>query len=139
MVSASTSLSYPESPQGNQVDVYHGVEVPDPYRWLEDPQSPESRQWIEAQNQVTFGYLQGLSGRKALYDRLTELWNYERYGTPFKQGDRYFYYKNNGLQNQSVLYTLERLDGEPRILIDPNTLSEDGTIALGGLAISENG
>lgn len=133
------SFNYPESHQGDQVDIYHGVEVPDPYRWLEDPQSPETRRWIEAQNQVTFGYLQGLPGREAIASRLTELWNYERYGTPFKRGNRYFYYKNDGLQNQSVLYTLPSLDGEPRVLLDPNQLSSDGTVALKSIAISENG
>ena len=135
----SSSLIYPESPQGNAVDTYHGVEIADPYRWLEDPHSPETRHWIEAQNEVTFDYLRGLPGRELISQRLTQLWNFERYGVPFKQGDRYFYYKNDGLQNQSVLYTLTDLDDEPRVLIDPNTLSEDGTVALSGIAISENG
>jgi prolyl oligopeptidase len=136
---SSASLTYPESAKGNQVDVYHGVEVPDPYRWLEDPQSPESRQWIEAQNRVTFGYLEQLPRRQQINQRLTNLWNYERYSTPFKQGGRYFYFKNDGLQNQSVLYTLPSLEADPRVLLDPNTLSEDGTIALSGMAVSENG
>lgn len=136
---SSTSLTYPESAKGSQVDVYHGVEVPDPYRWLEDPQSPESRQWIEAQNRVTFGYLEQLPRRQQINQRLTNLWNYERYSTPFKRGGRYFYFKNDGLQNQSVLYTLPSLEAEPRVLLDPNTLSEDGTVALSGLAVSENG
>jgi prolyl oligopeptidase len=132
-------LTYPDSPQGQQVDVYHGVEVPDPYRWLEDPQSPQSRQWIEAQNQVTFSYLEALPQRHQIHQRLTQLWNYERYSTPFKRGGRYFYFKNDGLQNQSVLYTLPSLEAEARVLLDPNTLSEDGTVALGGMAVSENG
>lgn len=132
-------LTYPDSPQDNQVDVYHGVEVADPYRWLEDPQSPASRQWIEAQNRVTFNYLESLSQRSQINQRLTELWNYERYGTPFKRGGRYFYFKNDGLQNQSVLYTLPSLEAAPRVLLDPNTLSEDGTIALIDMAVSENG
>ena len=100
----ATSLSYPPSPRHDQVDIYHGVAVPDPYRWLEDPQSAASRQWIEAQNQVTSAYLETLAGRSAISDRLTQLWNFERYSTPFKQGGRYFYFKNDGLQNQSVLY-----------------------------------
>ncbi len=121
------------------MDIYHGVEVPDPYRWLEDPQSPESRQWIEAQNHVTFSYLENLPRREQINQRLTNLWNYERYGTPFKRGGRYFYFKNDGLQNQTVLYTLPSLEAEPRILLDPNTLSADGTVALSGMAVSENG
>lgn len=138
------SLSYPATRQDNQIDTYHGVPVADPYRWLEDPNSPETEAWVEAQNKVTFGYLNGLAGRDRLKARLTELWDYERYGIPFKQGDpastevRYFYYKNNGLQNQSVLYTLPTLDAEPTVLLDPNTLSADGTVALSGISISEN-
>ena len=135
----ATSLSYPPSPRHDQVGIYHGVAVPDPYRWLEDPQSAASRQWIEAQNQVTSGYLETLAGRSAIGDRLTQLWNFERYSTPFKQGGRYFYFKNDGLQNQSVLYTLPSLEAEPRMLLDPNTLSEDGTVSLSGMAVSENG
>ncbi|MFM7326086.1 MAG: prolyl oligopeptidase family serine peptidase [Nodosilinea sp.] len=131
-------FSYPPSPRQDQVDVYHGTAVADPYRWLEDPQSEASRRWIEAQNQLTFAYLEHLPHRQAIQQRLTELWNYERYSTPFHQGDRYFYFKNEGLQNQSVLYTLPSLEGEPQVLLDPNTLSADGTVALSGLAISEN-
>ncbi|MEO1069210.1 MAG: prolyl oligopeptidase family serine peptidase, partial [Cyanobacteria bacterium J06638_6] len=133
------SLTYPPSLQQDQVDTYHGVAVPDPYRWLEDPQSPASREWIEAQNRVTSAYLEALPGRQAINDRLTQIWNYERYGTPFKRGGRYFYFKNDGLQNQSVLYTLPSLEAEPRILLDPNRLSADGTVSLSGMAVSENG
>ncbi|HEY9762430.1 MAG TPA: prolyl oligopeptidase family serine peptidase [Trichocoleus sp.] len=136
---ASDSLTYPNSPISDQVDVYHGIEVPDPYRWLEDPHSDQTQQWIEAQNQVTFGYLEKLPGRDRITERLTQLWNYERYSIPFKQGGRYFYFKNDGLQNQSVLYTLPALEAEPRVLLDPNTLSEDGTVALSGMSISEDG
>ena len=130
---------YPKSRLDNQVDIYHGIEVVDPYRWLEDPSSDESRGWIEAQNGVTTDYLTQLPGRERLKERLTELWNYERYGTPFKRGKQYFFYKNNGLQNQSVLYTLPDLEAEPRILIDPNVFSDDGTIALRSIAISNDG
>jgi prolyl oligopeptidase len=133
------ALNYPETRTVDQVDTYHGLAVPDPYRWLEDPHAPESQAWIEAQNQVTFGYLEQLPGRDQLQQRLTELWNYERYGIPFKRGDRYFFYKNDGLQNQSVLYTLPTLEAEPTVLLDPNTLSADGTVALSSIAISENG
>ncbi len=137
-MSIEKSLVYPASHQGDQVDDYHGVKIADPYRWLEDPDSDESRAWIEAQNQVTFGYLNDIPERETIRQRATELWNYEKFGVPFKQGDRYFYFKNDGLQNQSVLYTLPHLDAEPRVLIDPNTLSEDGTVALSGMAVSED-
>lgn len=130
--------SYPDTHQAEQVDHYHGVSVADPYRWLEDPSSPETKAWIEAQNQVTFAYLQDIPVRESIRQRITMLWNYEKYGTPFKKENRYFYFKNDGLQNQSVLYTLPSLEAEPRELLNPNTLSEDGTIALSGLAISEN-
>jgi prolyl oligopeptidase len=134
----SSALPYPPSPPQPQVDSYHGIEVPDPYRWLEDPQSAASQAWIEAQNQVTFDYLNQLPRRDSLNQRLTQLWNYERYSIPFKQGGQYFYFKNDGLQNQSVLYTLPSLEAGPRVLLDPNTFSADGTVALSGLAISEN-
>lgn len=133
------ALTYPDSPKGNQVDTYHGVDIPDPYRWLEDPNTETVQDWIKAQNDVTFGYLKDLPGRDLLQKRLTELWNYERYSVPFKRGGQYFFYKNDGLQNQSVLYTLPNLDAEPRVLLDPNTLSADGTVALSGIAVSENG
>ncbi|MEL7350261.1 MAG: prolyl oligopeptidase family serine peptidase [Cyanobacteria bacterium P01_A01_bin.116] len=131
-------LNYPSTRTVDQTDTYHGVDVADPYRWLEDPNATETEAWVEAQNKVTFSYLNQLPGRDQLNTRLTELWDYERYGIPFKQGDRYFYYKNNGLQNQSVLYTLPSLEAEPTVLLDPNTLSDDGTVALSGIAISEN-
>ncbi|MEA5552731.1 prolyl oligopeptidase family serine peptidase [Anabaena cylindrica UHCC 0172] len=132
-------LTYPNTSKSNQVDNYHGTSVADPYRALEDPDSEETRAWIEAQNQVTFGYLNEISGREQIKQRLTKLWDYEKYGIPFKEGETYFYFKNNGLQNQSILYTLPNLDAEPRVLLDPNQLSEDGTIALSGIEISENG
>ncbi|MEB3290316.1 MAG: prolyl oligopeptidase family serine peptidase [Leptolyngbya sp.] len=135
----ASPLTYPPSARQSHVDVYHGTEVADPYRWLEDTQSAETQAWIEAQNQLTFGYLAQLPGRETLNQRLTQLWNYERYGTPFKRGGRYFYFKNDGLQNQSVLYTLTSLGAEPRVLLDPNRLSADGTVALSGMAVSENG
>lgn len=132
-------FSYPVSPKLDHTDDYHGTVVADPYRWLEDPHADETKAWIEAQNQVTFGFLNEIPIRKTLQERLTQLWDYEKFGTPFKQADRYFYFKNDGLQNQSVLYTLPSLDAEPRVLLDPNTLSEDGTVALSGLSISEDG
>ncbi|MEH2288776.1 prolyl oligopeptidase family serine peptidase [Nostoc sp.] len=147
MPSSKKSLTYPTSHQSNQADNYHGTSVADPYRWLEDPDSEETRTWIEAQNQVTFGYLSEIPVREKIKQRLTKLWDYEKYGIPFKEGEslrdgsteRYFYFKNDGLQNQSVLHTLKTLDDQPKVLLDPNKLSEDGTVALSGLSISEDG
>lgn len=130
---------YPATRTMEQVDVYHGVAVSDPYRWLEDDNSAETKSWVEAQNAVTFRYLEGIPQREPLKQRFKELWNYERYGTPFRHGGRYFFSKNDGLQNQNVLYTMTSLDAEPRVLLDPNTLSTDGTVALAGLAISDDG
>ncbi len=132
-------FNYPKARQSDQVDNYHGTQVPDPYRWLEEPDTEETKAWIDAQNQVTFGYLENISIREQIKQRLTQIWNYEKYSTPFKQGNRYFYFKNDGLQNQSVLYVLDSLEAEPVVLIDPNTLSEDGTVALSSIAISEDG
>ncbi|HIK28904.1 MAG: prolyl oligopeptidase family serine peptidase [Oscillatoriaceae bacterium SKW80] len=132
-------LTYPESHKVEQVDDYHGIKVPDPYRWLENLESEETKAWIEAQNQVTFSFLSEIPAREQIKQRLTKLWDYEKYSIPFKEGNRYFYYKNDGLQNQSVLYTLTSLDDEPRVLLDPNLLSEDGTVALTGIAISKDG
>lgn len=139
MQSSSQSFAYPSSRQSDQVDDYHGTKVADPYRWLEDPDSEETKAWVDAQNKVTFGYLTEIGAREQIKQRLTQLWNYEKYGIPFKQGNHYFYFKNDGLQNQNVLYTLTSLDAEPRVLLDPNTFSEDGTIALSAIAISEDG
>lgn len=133
------SFNYPKTAKVEQIDNYHGVKVKDPYRWLEDPDSAQTKAWVEAQNEVTFNFLEQISERETIKNRLTELWDYEKYGIPFKKGERYFYFKNDGLQNQSVLYTLKYLEEEPQVLIDPNQLSEDGTIALSGIAISDNG
>ncbi|NOX60252.1 MAG: S9 family peptidase, partial [Planctomycetes bacterium] len=120
-------------------DVYHGVKVPDPYRWLEDPDAPESRKWIEAENKLTFAYLDGIPQRDKIRKRLTELWNFERYSTPVKIGGRYFFFKNDGLQNHSVAYTTRDLSQEPKILLDPNTFSKDGTVALSGWSVTQDG
>lgn len=139
MVSSNYNLTYPQAKQVEHSDDYHGVIVKDPYRWLENPDSPETKAWIEQQNEVTGGYLASLSHREKIGQRLTQLWDYEKYGSPFKRENKYFYFKNDGLQNQSVLYTLNSLDDEPRVLLDPNTLSEDGTVALSGLSISDDG
>jgi prolyl oligopeptidase len=130
---------YPPSKQEAVSDDYHGTRVADPYRWLEEPDSADSRAWIEAQNQLTFGYLDEIKERAAIRARLTKLWNFERYGLPVREGGRVFFSKNDGLQNQSVLYVAESLTGEPRVLLDPNTLSADGTVALSGTAYSADG
>ena len=132
-------LSYPVAKTVDQVDDYHGVKIADPYRWLEDTDSADTRAWIEAENKLTFGYLEQIPYRKSIHDRLTKLWNYERFGVPEKQGGRYFYQHNTGLQNQSVLYVAESLTAEPRVLLDPNTLSSDGTVALVGHQVSDDG
>jgi len=138
-MSLTKPLIYPVSRKSNQIDNYHGTSVADPYRWLENPDSEETKAWVKAQNDVTFAYLQQIPARDKIKQRLTKLWDFERYGIPFKEGSHYFYYKNNGLQNQSVLYTLKNLDGQPRVLLDPNQLSKDGTVALSGVDISHNG
>ena len=97
--------NYPPARKSDQVDDYHGVKVADPYRWLEDLDSEETRNWVEAENKLSFGYLAAIPERNMLKERLTKLWNYEKYGIPFKEGSRYFYTRNSGLQNQAVLYT----------------------------------
>ncbi|HEY4415453.1 MAG TPA: prolyl oligopeptidase family serine peptidase [Verrucomicrobiae bacterium] len=135
----TSSIHYPTTEKTNVVDNYHGTTVADPYRWLEDDNSPATKAWVAAQNQVTFAYLNAIPGREAIRARLTTLWNYERYSVPFKAGGRYFYSRNDGLQNQAVLYTVDSLDAAPRELLDPNTLASDGTIALAGLSVSEDG
>ncbi|MBE9227964.1 S9 family peptidase [Phormidium sp. LEGE 05292] len=139
MTDSTLSFNYPKTTKIDVIDDYHGTKVADPYRWLEDPDSDETKAWVEAQNQVTFGYLNDISVRETLKQRLTKLWDYEKYSIPFKKGNRYFYFKNDGLQNQSVFYTLTSLDSEPKELLDPNKLSADGTVALSGIAITEDG
>jgi len=135
----TTPLNYPSTSKTNVVDNYHGTTVADPYRWLEDDNAPATKDWVAAQNRVTCAYLNAIPGRTAIKARLTKLWNFERYGVPFKEGGRYFYSRNDGLQNQSVLYTVETLTAPPRVLLDPNTLSTDGTVALTGMAVSDDG
>jgi prolyl oligopeptidase len=134
-----TPISYPDSHPTGLVDLLHGLPVPDPYRWLEDIDAPETRAWIEAQNQLTESYLNQTRGREAFRKRITELWNYDKYSTPFRSGGRIFFTHNNGLQNQGVLYWMEDLQAEPVALLDPNSLSEDGTVALTGFAASQDG
>ena len=132
-------IAYPKAKMGDQVDDYHGVKVADPYRWLEDTDSAETHDWVEAENKLTFGYLEKLPYRGAIRDRLLKLWNYERFTVPEQRGGRYFYQHNDGLQNQNVLLVAESLNAEPRVLLDPNTLSSDGTVALAGTAVSDDG
>lgn len=134
-----SSFNYPETRKDSVVDNYHGTMVADPYRWLEDDNSEETKAWVKQQNAVSYPYLAGLPGREEIKSRLTELWNYPRYGNTIKSGGKYFYSYNTGLQNQAVLYVQDRLDAEARVLIDPNTLSTDGTVALGGWSVSKDG
>ena len=134
------TFAYPEARRDPAVvDDYHGTKVADPYRWLEDPDSPETRAWVEAENRVTFAYLESIPQRAKIKARITALWDYEKFGNPRREGARTFWTRNSGLQNQSVYYVADGLDAEPRVLIDPNTLSKDGTVALAGTSITEDG
>src|SRR5262249_27372659 len=121
------------------VNDYHGTKVADAYRPLEDPDSDATRAWVEAENKVTFAFLEKIPQRAAIHRRLTKLWDYERFGVPRQEGGRDFYEYNPGLQNQSVVLTADSLEAEPRVLLDPNTLSKDGTVALTGMAVSDDG
>ncbi|HMS44120.1 MAG TPA: hypothetical protein PKE69_28090, partial [Pyrinomonadaceae bacterium] len=132
-------LKYPNTKTVNQTDDYFGTKVSDPYRWLEDLDSAETKSWVEAQNKLTFSYLNTIPNRAKIKSRLTELWNYEKYSAPFKEGGKYFYYKNDGLQNQSVFYVATSVSDKGRVLLDPNKLSIDGTVALSGISISDDG
>ncbi len=138
---AQTDFKYPETQSVNHVDTYHGVKVTDPFRWLEDDVRTSSKvaDWVKSQNEVTFKYLEAIPERKQIEGRLTKLWNFEKFGSPFKRGGAYYFFKNDGLQNQYVLYRMETLKDEPTVLIDPNTWSKDGTIALDGTAFSDDG
>lgn len=138
-VMTDAKLIYPTTKTVTQVDEYHGEKVADPYRWLESLDSAETQKWVEEQNKVTFSYLEKIPGRDKIKQRLTELWNYEKFSAPFKEGNRYFYSYNTGLQNQGVLYTMAALDGTPQLLLDPNTLAKDGTVALAGLGVTLDG
>jgi prolyl oligopeptidase len=134
-------LKYPATRRVDKVDDYHGTRVADPYRWLEKDvrEMKDVADWVEAQNKVTFAYLEKIPQRDAIRKRVTELWNYERYTAPTQKGGRYFHTRNDGLQNQPVLYVSDSLDGKPRVVLDPNKLSKDGTVALSGTAISSDG
>jgi prolyl oligopeptidase len=134
-----TSMNYPVTDQDDVVDDYFGRKVADPYRWLEDTESEATAAWIEAQNKVTDAYLDSIPERAEMRAKLERFWNYERFGLPTRRGDRYFYSHNDGLQDQSVLYQAATLDAQRNVLIDPNTLSEDGTVALAGTSLSDDG
>ena len=135
----SAPLAYPAAARGTQVDDYHGTSIADPYRWLEDVDAPATKAWVEAQNRLTDSFLATIPERPAIKARLTTLWNYARYSAPFKENGRYFYFQNTGLQNQSVLLVQDGRNAPPRVLLDPNTLSSDGTVALSGTAASDDG
>jgi prolyl oligopeptidase len=132
-------IEYPDTKRVDVTDDYHGTVVADPYRWLENDTSAETEAWVKAQNAVTFAYLEKIPFRNQIKERLEKMWNYPKYGVTFKKGDRYFYFKNDGLQNQSVLYVQESLDSKPEVLLDPNTLSKDGTVALAAFDVSKDG
>jgi len=131
-------LIYPVTQKVDQVDDYFGTKVEDPYRWLEDDQAEEVKQWVQEQNKVTFTYLEKIPFREKIRQRLSEIYNYPRYSSPFRAGEYYFFYKNDGLQNQSVIYVQKGLDGEPEVFIDPNQLSPDGTIRIGLVGFSKD-
>jgi prolyl oligopeptidase len=132
------TFDYPETAKVDTVDVYFGTEVPDPYRWLEDDMSEQTAAWVQAQNAVTFSYLDQIAFRDALKARMTEIWNYPKMGVPEKEGDYYFYTYNTGLQNQSVVYLKKQLDAKGEVFLDPNTFSGEGTVALSGFSVSNN-
>ena len=137
--SLSQQLDYPQTRKGDQVDDYHGIKVADPYRWLEDDNSAETAKWVEAENKVTFGYLEKIPYRAQVKQRLEQLYNYPKYTAPFRKGELLFYLKNDGLQNQNVVYMQKGLEGAPDVLLDPNKLSADGTTRLGILEASRDG
>lgn len=138
VMNAQTKINYPETKKIDHVDTYFGEKINDPYRWLEDDRSAETEAWVKTQNVVTYGYLEQIPYRNQLKSRMEKLWNYEKISAPFKEGDYTYYYKNNGLQNQSVLYRKDK-SGKEEIFLDPNTFSKDGTTSLGGLNFSKDG
>ncbi len=132
-------FDYPETTKVDQVDVYFGDTVPDPYRWLENDTSKQTGEWVKAQNEVTFGYLEEIPFRKDIEERLTEIWDYPRVSAPFEEGGRYYIFKNDGLQNQDVAYVKESLDAEEEVILDPNKFSDDGTVSLTAFTPSPGG
>src|ERR1051325_5734790 len=132
------ALHYPDTKKVDTVTDYFGTKIADPYRWLENDTSKETEEWVKEENKVTFDYLSKIPFRDKIKKRLGEIWNFEKQTAPFKRGNYYFYYKNDGIQNQNVLYCKEGLNGEPKALLDPNTLSADGTISVSTLAVSKD-
>ncbi|MEP2970417.1 MAG: S9 family peptidase, partial [Nonlabens ulvanivorans] len=139
--SKKMEITYPTTQTVDHVDNYHGTDVPDPYRWLEDDRSAETGEWVKAQNQVTNSYLDQIRFRESVKNRLTELWNYEKIGAPFIEGDYSYFYKNDGLQNQYVIYrfpTNGKME-DAEVFLDPNQFSKDGTTSLGGTSFTKDG
>ena len=134
-----TKLSYPLARREDQIDDYHGMKIADPYRWLEDVDSQETLEWIHQENELTFGFLEKIPTRSKIRERLTQLWNFGKASSPYKKGGRFFQFRNSGLQNQDILHVSETLSDTPRVLLDPNSLSKDGTVALNSWAVSSNG
>src|SRR5689334_620702 len=134
-----SKIAYPETKKGEVVDDYFGTKVPDPYRWLEDETSPETKAWVDQENKLTFSYLDRIPYRDKLKDRLTQLFNYPRISAPFRRGDTYFFTKNDGLQNQSVFYIQKGVNGTPEVFLDPNKFSADGTSTLSAFSLSKDG
>ncbi len=132
-------MEYPKARVSDQVDDYFGTKVRDPYRWMENVDSAEVKTWVDAENQLTRSYLEDVPGREQMHGRLMDLTNFERYSAPTRKGTRYFYEHNTGLQNQSVMFWQEGLKGEPKVLLDPNTMSKDGTVAIGSMSVTEDG
>ena len=133
-------FSYPSTSKDTTIkDDFHGIKVSDPYRWLEDENSSNTKKWIKNQNSTVYAYLDQIPFRDAIEERLHKIWNYERYSTPLKKGGKYYFFKNDGLQNQSVLYAQESLDGTAKPILDPNTFSKDGTASMGNFSFSNNG
>ncbi len=137
--SKAIQVKYPTTQKGDVIEDYHGTKIPDPYRWLEDDNSKETVAWVKEQNKATFDYLEQIPSRKTFQNRLEKLWNYERFSVPAKRGGKYYFSKNDGLQNQAVLYVQNDLDSEAKVVLDPNKFSEDGTTALGGTSFNEDG
>ncbi len=139
LFAADKPFNYPQPPKGEQTDDYHGTKVADPYRDLENLDAEATKKWIEAENKITFDYLAGIPERAKIKEKMTALWNYEKFGVPYREGGRYFFSKNTGLQNQNVLFTSDKLPGDGKVVIDPNTLSKDGTVAMSGVDITDDG
>ncbi|HTD93298.1 MAG TPA: hypothetical protein VK644_05785, partial [Chitinophagaceae bacterium] len=138
-IAAHAQLQYPQTKKTTVTDDYHGIKVEDPYRWLEDDHATDTKEWVKEQNKVTFGYLATIPFRDKVKKRLEQLWNYPKYSSPFKKADRYYFFKNDGLQNQSIMYSQLGLDGTPEEFLNPNTLNKEGVAALGGLEFSKSG